>query len=91
MITKLVINCETGEAEEVPLDANELAALEPAELGAWRTLRAERDRRLAECDWTVLSDTPTTTATWKAYRQQLRDLPSNTTDPFNPVWPTPPA
>lgn len=58
---------------------------------AWHFLRAERNARLAECDWTVLADTPTTTAAWKVYRQQLRDLPDNTTDPFNPVWPTPPA
>jgi hypothetical protein len=24
------------------------------------------------------------------YRQALRDLPANTTDPENPVWPTAP-
>jgi hypothetical protein len=54
-------------------------------------LRAERNRLLAACDWTVLADTPTSTASWKAYRQELRDLPANTTDPLNPVWPTPPA
>ena len=28
---------------------------------------------------------------WKTYRQALRDLPSNTTDPFNPTWPTKPS
>lgn len=57
----------------------------------WDELRNERNVRLAACDWTVLSDTPTSTAAWKAYRQELRDLPANTTDPFNPVWPTPPS
>jgi hypothetical protein len=54
-------------------------------------LRAERDRLLAASDWTVLSDSPTSTAAWKTYRQALRDLPANTTDPSNPVWPTPPS
>ena len=58
---------------------------------AWHNLRVERNQLLAACDWTVLSDTPTSTAAWKTYRQALRDLPANTTDPFNPVWPTPPA
>jgi len=28
---------------------------------------------------------------WLDYRQALRDLPGNTTDPENPVWPTPPG
>ena len=28
---------------------------------------------------------------WKTYRQQLRDLPANTSDPTNPTWPTKPS
>ncbi len=52
-------------------------------------LRAERDRRLAEVDWYVAADR-TPTAEQLAYRQALRDLPANTTDPANPVWPTKP-
>ena len=58
---------------------------------AWKLLRSTRDGLLAASDWTVLTDTPTPTAAWKTYRQALRDLPANTTDPFNPVWPTPPT
>jgi hypothetical protein len=27
---------------------------------------------------------------WKVYRQALRDIPSTTEDPENPVWPEPP-
>jgi hypothetical protein len=57
----------------------------------WERLRSERNRLLSESDWTVLSDSPTSTAAWKTYRQALRDLPANTTDPTNPVWPTPPS
>lgn len=52
----------------------------------WQQLRAERNRRLAETDYLALSD-QTLTAEMAAYRQALRDLPSNTTDPANPVWP----
>jgi hypothetical protein len=89
--TKLIHNCETGEITEVELTDEEIAALRPADEAAWNALRAERNRRLADTDWTVLGDSPTPTAAWKAYRQALRDLPVNTTDPFNPVWPTPPA
>ena len=52
-------------------------------------IRAERDRRLAACDWTVLPDsalTPEKRAVWAVYRQILRDFPQSC-DPLNPVWP----
>lgn len=55
------------------------------------SLRAQRDRLLKESDWTMFTDAPTNKTAWKAYRQALRDLPANTTDPLNPEWPTPPA
>jgi hypothetical protein len=58
---------------------------------SWRQLRRDRDRRLAACDWTQVPDAPVNQAAWAVYRQQLRDLPDNTEDPRNPVWPTPPA
>ncbi|MDE2250390.1 MAG: phage tail assembly chaperone [Gammaproteobacteria bacterium] len=59
---------------------------------AWVALRAERDRRLAACDWTQIPDNPDPKkAQWAAYRQALRDLPKNTTNPANPVWPNLPA
>jgi len=52
-------------------------------------LRAKRDALIAETDWWANSDR-TMTAEQTAYRQALRDLPANTTDPANPVWPTKP-
>ena len=58
---------------------------------SWSNFRAERNRRLASCDWTQVPDAPVDRAAWATYRQALRDLPSNTTDPRNPAWPTPPA
>lgn len=89
---KLIIDCSNGTTttEETTVEeTNELA--QGALVEAWIVLRNQRNARLASCDWTVLSDTPTSTAAWKTYRQALRDLPANTTDPFNPVWPTPPS
>ena len=55
----------------------------------WEVLRAERDKRIAETDWWASSDR-TMTAEQTAYRQALRDLPANTADPANPIWPTKP-
>jgi hypothetical protein len=52
-------------------------------------LRAKRDALIAETDWWANSDL-TMTAEQTAYRQALRDLPANTVDPENPVWPTKP-
>lgn len=44
------------------------------------SLRPERNRLLAESDWTQLNDSPLaedTLASWSAYRQDLRDLTEN--------------
>ena len=54
-------------------------------------VRKERTRLLAETDYMVLSDTTEISDAWKTYRQALRDLPANTTDPENPPWPTKPS
>ena len=53
-------------------------------------LRFERNKRLAETDYLALSDA-TLTDEMRTYRQALRDLPANTTDPANPTWPTKPS
>ena len=59
-----------------------------------KELRTERNRRLAECDWVATraftTDTPVPDE-WKTYMQALRDLPTVTEDPANPVWPTAPT
>lgn len=53
-------------------------------------LRGERNDKLAETDWLGNSDV-TMSDEWKTYRQALRDLPANTSDPSNPTWPTKPS
>ena len=62
----------------------------------WTNIRRERDRLLAESDWTQANDTPLTDANvakWKTYRTSLRDLPSdqsNKTKYSDITWPTKP-
>lgn len=86
------VDLSTGTITESEISAEEIAVQQQNALArAWEQLRTHRNGRLAECDWTVLGDSPTSTAAWKTYRQALRDLPANTTDPFNVDWPTPPA
>jgi hypothetical protein len=60
----------------------------------WAELRSLRDYKLSECDWTQIADSPLAEEqriAWGTYRQALRDLPANTEDPKNPIWPTAPT
>ena len=57
---------------------------------AWKELRRVRNHRLDVTDWMANSDVTMSDA-WKTYRQALRDLPANTSDPANPTWPTKPS
>ena len=54
-------------------------------------LRRKRDAHLQKSDWTQTNDIGLENEEeWLAYRQALRDLPVNSEDPTNPVWPEPP-
>lgn len=58
-------------------------------------LRVQRNKLLADSDWTQLADSPLSSgqkSTWATYRQALRDLPEQADlDPNWTVWPNPPA
>jgi hypothetical protein len=57
----------------------------------WERLRLRRDNLLAASDFRMIPDAPWDRTPWEAYRQALRDLPANTTDPRAAVWPEPPS
>ena len=56
----------------------------------WSGVRSQRNRLLAESDWTQLPDAPVDAEAWAEYRQALRDI-TNQPDPFAIVWPQTPA
>lgn len=59
-----------------------------------KMLRVQRDWALAKSDRHMFWDSPLSDdkkQAWATYRQALRDLPANTDDPENPVWPEPPS
>ena len=61
---------------------------------AWTALRTERNARLAASDWTQLQDTHLSAekkSAWADYRQALRDLPDETTNPLEAEWPPVPG
>ena len=80
--------------EKVSAEKKKLTDAEPM-----RLLRAERDRLLAETDWTALGDV-TQSSDMKTYRTKLRDLPASSSpklsadgslDMSSVSWPTKPS
>lgn len=53
-------------------------------------VRAERNRLLTASDWTQVADAPVDQSAWAAYRQALRDVPSQEGFPHSVVWPDKP-
>jgi|TARA_Y100000033_G_C2739337_1_gene107627 hypothetical protein len=80
-----------ADGNTVTLDADAVASETTVVVNDWNlsALRKKRNRLLAETDYLALSDV-TLSSEMTTYRQALRDLPANTTDPANPVWPTKP-
>lgn len=71
----------------------ELQAAEPM-----RQLRQQRNQKLAQSDWRMVSDYPGTNQTeWQTYRQALRDITTQTPSLDSNgqlsgiTWPTPPT
>lgn len=65
----------------------------PTVAAHWRNVRAERDRRLAACDWIVARSSERgepVPLDWTVYRQCLRDI-TQQPDPLAIRWPEPPA
>lgn len=57
------------------------------------TIRAERDQKLEKCDWVIIKNYENKVdvqESWLNYRQQLRDVPTQTGFPWNVIWPTQP-
>jgi hypothetical protein len=73
------------------VDYKERAWIDPRTVASeWIVVRNERDRRIAETDWTQYQDTSLALKVyWAPYRQALRDITTQP-DPFNIVWPEQP-
>jgi hypothetical protein len=75
--------------EELTVNYQELIDAQP-----FKYFRQERNKRLTEVDWVFSTDyqiDDDSYQQWLTYRKALRDLPSLTEDPENPVWPEQPA
>lgn len=63
---------------------------EPGPLFEIDEFRVTRNRLLSQSDQMMIEDRPTDKESWKAYRQQLRDLPETEGWPNNIEWPAVP-
>jgi len=76
--------------EELTEKWNEYVAAQPL-----KELRTKRNTLLDQSDKYIVADyphpSPEARQAWLDYRQALRDLPSTTEDPANPVWPVQPT
>jgi hypothetical protein len=72
------------------MDAEAIAAKDAEQA---KTVRAQRDTKLAESDWRVIkaleSNVPQDFA-WAAYRQELRDITRKESFPWDIQWPVAP-
>ena len=86
--------------EDKAICSNAYVAL--VESSIWNEVRMERDKLLAESDWTVMPDSPLSTSKqneWKTYRQSLRDIPQGSVPTIDVnqnivsglTWPTKPS
>ena len=55
-----------------------------------KEIRAERNKKLLESDWTQVADAPVDKALWATYRQALRDVPNQEGFPWEITWPDAP-
>jgi len=55
-----------------------------------KNVRATRDAKLAECDWTQVEDAPVDKAVWATYRQALRDVTAQEGFPWTVTYPEKP-
>ena len=96
IMTVTSINAQTSAVSTRELTAEEIAEREAYERDVLpgvllENLRQRRNQLLTKTDYLGLPDLGGFSAEMTAYRQALRDLPANTTDPANPVWPTKPG
>jgi len=76
-----------GSWTATPRTADDLAARLAQQAAA---VRADRNARLAATDWTQITDSTADKAAWAAYRQALRDVPSQAGFPQSVTWPQEP-
>jgi len=86
------INAVTGQTitrDYTQAEKDNIVAMQPTTDEKWVDIRSQRDVLLHETDWASLADSPAISDAMKTYRQDLRDVPSQS-DVDNITWPDKP-
>jgi len=70
------------------MDEEAIAALDAKQA---ESVREDRNKRLAETDWTQLTDAPADTEAWATYRNNLRNVTEQSGFPWEVTWPNKPT
>jgi hypothetical protein len=88
------VDCDEAVQSGWSLDGSQFTApLQPTAEELLERLRAKRNSRLSQSDWTQAVDAPLTPeqkTEWQTYRQALRDITDTYSSPEDVVWPTKP-
>lgn len=89
---KACINGEMVSISQKEMDEFLAASAANEQESAAFQARSKRNQLLKDSDWTQGRDIPDSTAQlWAAYRQSLRDIPSQPGFPTDIEWPTKPT
>jgi len=82
---------QDGSYTSTPRTADDVAAYKSAkDAEQAKSVRASRDEKLKDCDWTQVADAPVDKAVWATYRQALRDVTTQSGFPWTITWPDKP-
>ena len=92
--TKYIVGPVFTDNEEQTAEEQEAAYRQRIDEEAGERVREDRNKRLADCDWTQLPDSPLDAdakLAWQLYRETLRMVPEQPGFPHNVEWPEEPT
>ena len=86
-----VIENPDGSYTATPRTADDIAAYQAnKDAQQAKSVRATRNQKLVDSDWTQVADAPVDKAAWATYRKTLRDVTQQSGFPWTITWPTQP-
>jgi|TARA_B100000085_G_scaffold269996_1_gene281967 hypothetical protein len=89
--TKFVAGPVFTDNDQATAEEQETAYRAGIDSKAAESARTNRNKKLADSDWTQLADSSADATEWATYRAALRNLPSTDGFPHNITWPTEPS
>lgn len=77
--------------KKIVVQDGELVLVDIVHTVTWNDIRYDRNSILKNCDFTQVADYPGNKEKWAKYRQLLRDIPQNFSDPNKVIWPEQPS